>query len=63
MADLDQVIGEARDQLAREPDDTFSQDSLLTALDSKVALLQDALALDLADTDQGQPAPASRRPW
>ncbi|HEY6509873.1 MAG TPA: zf-HC2 domain-containing protein [Vicinamibacterales bacterium] len=54
LADLDQVIGETRDQLAREPDDTFSQDSLLTALDSKVALLQDALALlDLADTDQG----------
>lgn len=54
LADLDQVIVESRDQLALEPDDTFSQDSLLTALDSKVALLQDALALlDRADTDQG----------
>ena len=54
LADLDQVIVETRDQLALEPDDTFSQDSLLTALDSKVALLQDALSLlDRADTDQG----------
>ena len=54
LADLDQVIVETRDQLAREPDDAFSQDSLLTALDSKVALLQDALALvDQPDTDQG----------
>ncbi len=54
LADLDQMIVETRDQLALEPDDAFSQDSLLTALDSKVALLQDALALlDQTDTDQG----------
>lgn len=54
LADLDEVIVETRDHLSREPDDAFSQDSLLTALDSKVALLQDALALlDQADTDQG----------
>ena len=54
LADLDQVIVETRDQLAREPDDAFSQDSLLAALDSKVALLQDTLALlDQGNTDQG----------
>lgn len=45
LADLDDAIGEARGRLQREPDDEFSQDSLLVALDDKVSLLQDAVAL------------------
>jgi hypothetical protein len=52
LADLDDVIGEARDDLALEPDDTLSQEHLLAALDNKVLLLQDTLAL-LDQTDQG----------
>jgi hypothetical protein len=42
--DIDMAIGDARDALAREPGDTVSQDSLLDALSSKVALLQDTVA-------------------
>jgi signal transduction histidine kinase len=52
LADLDDVIVEARDDLAREPHDTLSQEQLLAALDNKVLLLQDTLAL-LDQTDQG----------
>ena len=43
--DIDSAIGEAREALAREPGDQWSQDSLLEALGSKVALLQDTVAL------------------
>ena len=43
--DIDSAIGEARDALARQPGDEWSQDSLLDALGSKVALLQDTVAL------------------
>ena len=43
--DIDSAIGEAREALAREPGDPWSQDSLLEALGSKVALLQDTVAL------------------
>lgn len=43
--DADLAIGDARDALAREPDDSLSQESLLDALSSKVALLQDTVAL------------------
>jgi anti-sigma factor RsiW len=43
--DIDLAIGEAREALAREPLDTLSQESLLEALGSKVALLQDTVAL------------------
>lgn len=45
LVDLDEAIGEARDRLSAEPDDEFSQETLLTALDNKVILLQDAVAL------------------
>lgn len=45
LVDLDEAIDEARERLSVEPDDEFSQDSLLTALDNKVVLLQDAVAL------------------
>ena len=48
--DLDQAIVEAREALAVEPGDQVSQDSLLDALGSKVALLQDTMAL-LESTD------------
>jgi hypothetical protein len=43
--DIDAAIGEAREALAREPGDEWSQESLLGALGSKVALLQDTVAL------------------
>jgi len=43
--DIDSAIGEVREVLAREPGDPWSQDSLLEALGSKVALLQDTVAL------------------
>jgi anti-sigma factor RsiW len=42
---LDQTIGEARERLTQEPDDQISQDLLLSALESKVALLQDTVDL------------------
>ena len=45
LVELDEAIGEARGRLSAEPDDEFSQDSLLTALDNKVILLQDTVAL------------------
>ena len=51
LVDLDAAIDEARERLSVEPDDEFSQDSLLTALDNKVVLLQDAVALLEQDTD------------
>jgi hypothetical protein len=43
--DIDTAIGEAREALAQEPGDEWSQESLLVALGSKVALLQDTVAL------------------
>jgi hypothetical protein len=42
---LDQTIGEARERLTQMPDDQISQDLLLSALESKMALLQDTVAL------------------
>jgi hypothetical protein len=45
LVDLDEAIDEARERLSVEPGDEFSQDSLLAALDNKVVLLQDAVAL------------------
>jgi anti-sigma factor RsiW len=54
LADLDAVIVEVREELTQQPDDTWSQDSLLAALDSKVVLLQDTVALlDLAGGGEG----------
>ena len=43
--DIDVAIGDAREALALEPGDALSQESLLDALGSKVALLQDTVAL------------------
>jgi len=43
--DIDSAIGDARESLAREPGDALSQESLLDALGSKVALLQDTVSL------------------
>ena len=43
--DIDTAIGDAREALALAPDDAVSQESLLDALGSKVALLQDTVAL------------------
>ena len=58
LVELDEAIGEARGRLSAEPDDEFSQDSLLTALDNKVILLQDTVALldqDRADIEGSNP--------
>jgi anti-sigma factor RsiW len=43
--DIDLAIVDAREALALEPDDALSQESLLDALGSKVALLQDTVAM------------------
>lgn len=43
--DIDIAIDDARDALAREPGDALSQEHLLDALGSKVALLQDTVAM------------------
>jgi anti-sigma factor RsiW len=43
--DIDTAIGDAREALAHEPGDTLSQENLLEALGSKVALLQDTVSL------------------
>jgi hypothetical protein len=45
LDEVDFAIGDARDALTRQPDDELSQESLLDALGSKVALLQDTVAL------------------
>jgi hypothetical protein len=45
LAVLDRAISESRAALANEPANTIAQESLLDALDTKVALLQDTVAL------------------
>jgi len=50
LAVLDRAISESRAALADEPANALAQDSLLDALDTKVALLQDTVAL-AADVD------------
>jgi len=50
--DVDLAIGDAREALAREPGDALSQENLLDALGSKVALLQDTVAL-VGDLEPG----------
>ena len=50
LAVLDRAISESRAALADEPANTLAQESLLDALDTKVALLQDTVALA---TDEG----------
>ena len=52
IGDIDLAIGDARDALEREPDDALSQEHLLDALGSKVALLQDTVAM-LGDIEPG----------
>jgi len=51
LAVLDRAISESRAALADEPTSALAQESLLDALDTKVALLQDtvALASDIGD--------------
>jgi hypothetical protein len=45
LAVIDQAISESRAALSTEPASALAQDSLLDALDTKVALLQDTVAL------------------
>jgi hypothetical protein len=52
LAAIDRAIDESRAALASEPASTLAQDSLLDALDTKVALLQDTVALAAEDVNQ-----------
>jgi hypothetical protein len=52
LAAIDRAINESRAALADEPASTLAQDSLLDALDTKVALLTDAVALTSEDVNQ-----------
>jgi hypothetical protein len=52
--DIDLAIVDAREALAREPADVLSQESLLDALGSKVALLQDTVALGAFEPTEEQ---------
>jgi hypothetical protein len=52
LAAIDRAIDESRAALANEPASALAQDSLLDALDTKVALLQDAVALASEDINQ-----------
>ena len=54
--DIDSAIGDAREALARQPGDALSQESLLDALGSKVALLQDTVSL-AGDVEPGTEEP------
>lgn len=52
LAAIDRAIDESRAALADEPASAFAQESLLDALDTKVALLQDTVALAAEDVNQ-----------
>jgi hypothetical protein len=52
LAAIDRAIEESRAALASEPASALAQDSLLDALDTKVALLQDTVALTAEDINQ-----------
>jgi anti-sigma factor RsiW len=52
LAAIDRAIDESRAALASEPASALAQDSLLDALDTKVALLQDTVALTAEDINQ-----------
>jgi len=52
LAAIDRAVGESRAALASEPASALAQDSLLDALDTKVALLQDTVALTSEDINQ-----------
>ena len=56
LAVLDRAISESRAALADEPTNALAQESLLDALDTKVALLQDTVALA---TDTGSVSDAA----
>jgi len=56
LAVIDRAIDESRAALAQEPASTLAQESLLDALETKVALLQDTVAL--ATDTGGGPDPA-----
>jgi anti-sigma factor RsiW len=58
LVELDDAIGEAQDRLSQEPDDEISQENLLAALDNKITLLQDAVALldqERTDIEESNP--------
>jgi anti-sigma factor RsiW len=52
LAAIDRAIEESRAALASEPASALAQDSLFDALDTKVALLQDTVALTAEDINQ-----------
>ena len=52
LAVIDRAIDESRAALAQEPASTLAQESLLEALETKVALLQETVAL-ATDTGGG----------
>ena len=52
LAAIDRAIDESRAALANEPASALAQESLLDALDTKVALLQDTVALAAEDVNQ-----------
>jgi len=52
LAAIDRAIDESRAALADEPASALAQESLLDALDTKVALLQDTVALSAEDVNQ-----------
>jgi hypothetical protein len=62
VAAIDAAIGESRAALAQEPANALAQEALLDALRSKVALLQDTVALidDQRDGPAGLGAPDPR---
>ena len=57
LAVIDRAIDESRAALVQEPASTLAQESLLDALETKVALLQDTVAL-ASDTGGGPDEPA-----
>jgi anti-sigma factor RsiW len=61
LAVIDRAINESREALVQEPASTLAQESLLDALETKVALLQDTVAL-ASDTGAvaDDPADAAR---
>jgi hypothetical protein len=58
LAVIDRAISESRDALSDEPASTLAQESLLDALDTKVALLQDTVAL-ASEIDSDRPDDAA----
>jgi hypothetical protein len=60
LAVIDRAIDESRAALAREPASTLAQESLLDALETKVTLLQDTVAL-ASDTAEGPDETAGPR--